>query len=181
MAPMSPRGRVAAREVAPIVAVVYDERYADCRVFAEALARCSAKPFATNQDAARLWYGPLREYLAQYPGRVAGLGTYADFSISQECGRELGLATIFEGEHDARRARTTITHRVRARIGGRELAVRLGLEGWAAQLATALVPMNPFLAEDADRSIVRHSVQETPRSVGYPGYLNSWLLGSAGG
>ena len=92
--------------VPPIAAVIYDERYADCRLFADALIRQGAVAFPANGDSAQLWYGSLRAHLAQHAGRVAGLTTYADFSVSQSCGRELSLATLYEGAHDARRSST---------------------------------------------------------------------------
>jgi hypothetical protein len=168
------------REFAPIVAVVFDQRYPDCRAFAGLLTSRGAKPFATNQDAAQLWYGPLRAHLAEGPGRVAGLTTYADFSVSQACGRELNFAQLYEGEHDGRRLRTNLAHRLRTKGDDREIAASLTGESWALQLAHALSRLLPP-PEGASAIASPHSVTATtPRSAGHPGYLNSWLLSPQG-
>jgi len=158
----------------PIAAVIYDERYADCRAFAEALSRCGAKPFATSQDAVQLWYGPLRAHLDKNPGRVAGLATYADFSSSWACSRELSYGIRFEGEHDGRRSRTTLVHRLRTRGDDTEIAASFANESWPTQLAEVLAR----LPESAEIEIVapRLSTATTPRTSGHPGYLSSWLL-----
>lgn len=159
----------------PITAVVFDERYADCKIFADALVRQGAVAFPANADSAELWYGSLRAHLARHPGRVAGLTTYADFSVSQSCGRELALATLYEGAHDARRSRTNLTHRLRATGDGREIAAAFTSPAspWAESLANALCGV-PATSDSALRNL---STATTPRSAGHPGYLASWLLG----
>src|SRR5271170_2462866 len=124
----------------PITAVVYDERYADCKLFADALVRHGAVAFPADADSAQLWYGSLRAHLARRPGRVAGLTTYADFSVSQSCGREQNLATLYEGAHDGRRSRTNLTHRLR--VAGDARVIAAAMPGadvpWAESLANAL-------------------------------------------
>ncbi len=158
----------------PITAVVYDERYADCKLFADALIRQGAVAFPANGDSAQLWYGPLRAHLKQRAGRVAGLTTYSDFSVSQACGRELSLVTLFEGAHDARRSRTTLTHSLR--VAGDETQIAASFANsalpWAESLANALcrVPAT------RDSTIGNLVTLATPRSRNHPGYLASWLL-----
>lgn len=166
--------------IAPITAVVFDDRYADCQAFADALARRGAKAFATNADAAQLWYGPLRAHLAQHPGRVAGLTTYADFSVSQACGRELGFAQLYEGEHDGRRSRTYLAHRLRTVDAGHEIAAAFAGASWAAQLAGALSRMPAPTVAAVRIATQRSATATTLRPAGHPGYLNSWLLGVVG-
>jgi len=165
----------ASRILSPITAVVYDERYADCRLFADALIRAGAVAFPANSDSVQLWYGSLRAHLARHPGRVVGLTTYADFSVSQACGRELALATLYEGAHDARRSRTDLTHRLRINGDDREIAAALASSAspWAESLANALCSV-PATSDSALRNL---STATTPRSAGHPGYLASWLLG----
>ena len=174
------RTRDTGREIATISAVVFDERYPDCKAFADLLASRGAKPFATNQDAAQLWYGPLHAYLAAHPGRVAGLTTYSDFSVSQSCGRELSFMQIYEGEHDGRRLRTHLAHRLRTKGDDREIIASLAGESWAVQLANALSRL-PGPADGADViASPRSATVTTMRSAGHPGYLNSWLLSPQG-
>jgi hypothetical protein len=161
----------------PITAVIYDERYADCRLFADALTRQGAVAFPANGDSAQLWYGLLRAHLSRHPGRVAGLTTYADFSVSQGCGRELRLATLSEGAHDARASKSTLTHRVRVRGDESEIAAAFTNSSlpWPASLANALCRL-PAPPASALRTI---ATATTPRSRNHPGYLASWLLAAA--
>jgi hypothetical protein len=182
LSPVSGAGRApgTGREFGLITAVVFDERYPDCRAFAGLLTRRGAKPFATNQDAAQLWYGPLRAHLAEHPGRVAGLTSYADFSVSQACGRELNFAQLYQGEHDGRPLRAHLAHRLRTQGDDREIAASLTGESWALQLAHAL-SLLPDSAEGAYAvARPRSATATTPRSDGHPGYLNSWLLSPLG-
>jgi hypothetical protein len=166
--------RETSREVASITAVVCDGRYADCNAFADALALRGAKAFATNADAVQLWYGPLRAHLTENPGGIAGLTTYADFSVSLSCGRELNFAPLYEGEHDGRRSRADLAHRLCTSSDDREIAAAFADASWATQLADALarVPI-----ETAGRpATARSTTATTPRSAGHPGFLSSWLL-----
>ncbi len=172
----SPSATTVAPIVPPISAVVFDERYPDCKLFADALVRQGAVAFAANADSAQLWYGSLRAHLAQHPGRVAGLTTYADFSVSQSCGREQNLATLYEGAHDGRRSSTNLRHRLRAAGDAREIAAAMpGADApWAESLANVL----SRLPSTRDSALRIAATATTPRSPGNPGYLASWLLGS---
>lgn len=166
------------REYIPITAVIYDERYADCRAFAEALERHGAKAFATNQDAVQLWYGPLRTHLEKNPGRVAGLATYADFSSSVSCGRELAYVIRFEAHHDARRQHAIVSHHFQIHAGDREIAAAISTENWASQLAEALsrFAAPPFISKV---EVARFATATSPRSSDHPGCLSSWLLAAS--
>jgi hypothetical protein len=161
----------------PITAVVYDERYADCRLFADALILQGAVAFPANGDSAQLWYGSLRAHLSRHPGRVAGLTTYADFSVSQGCGRELSLVTLYEGAHDARASRSALIHRIRVRGDESEIAAAFTNSAlpWPETFANALCRL-PAPSASALRSI---ATATTPRSPNHPGYLASWLLAAA--
>jgi hypothetical protein len=177
----------------PITAVVYDERYTDCRMFTEAFTRAGAVAFATNGDSASLWYGSLRAHLAQHGGRVAGFTTYSDFSVSQSCGRELNLKLLYEGAHDCR-ASVNLTHRLPGGDEARDLASAFA-EGdgrWPEHLAWVLCDTRHLYSRSiadangfpnnrtTDYSLNRPSRAELlvkmPRSGDHPGYLMSWLL-----
>jgi hypothetical protein len=131
----------AASQIRPsITAVVYDERYTDCTLFAAALIRQGAVGFPAHGDSAHLWYGLLGAHVAQHSGCVAGLTTYADFSVSQACGRELNLAALYEGAHDGRRLKTNLKHRIRATGDLSEIldAFSRSEIAWPESLANAL-------------------------------------------
>jgi hypothetical protein len=174
--PNSEHAQESSRGTVPITAVVFDDRYTDCKTFADALVDRGAKAFATNADAVQLWYGPLGAHLAQNPGRVAGLTTYADFSASQACGRELNLAPLYDGEHDGRRSRTHLAHRLRISSNDREIAAACADASWATQLADALSRLPATAGAEQTIANSHLATATTPRSPGHPGYLNSWLL-----
>ena len=158
-----------------ITAVVYDVRYADCRIFAEALARQGAVAFSTDGDAANLWYGALRAHLARYDGGVAGMTTDCDLAVSRGCGRELSMQIAYEGSHDGRAA-GCLKHRLRGSGEEREVyAALLRAEApWADSIASALA--RPPLAERIIHAVAGVPTITTAQSAEYPGYLASWLL-----
>jgi hypothetical protein len=160
--------------ISRIKAVVYDERYGDCRSFADILVEHGATPFPVNGDCGRLWHGALREHLVGSRGSVAGLTTDSDFVVSRGCGREVGLGATYEGTHDCR-ASNCVTHRLQRGAYHHEIAGALGGDGasWAESLAQSLLGA---LAYD-NAAILSASVSlKTPRSSDHPGYLTSWLL-----
>ncbi|HEY4710299.1 MAG TPA: twin-arginine translocation signal domain-containing protein [Candidatus Acidoferrales bacterium] len=164
-----------ASQVRPsITAVVYDERYTDCTRFAAALIRQGAVGFPAHGDSAQLWYGLLGAHVAQHSGWVAGLTTYADFSVSQACGREMNLAALYEGAHDGRRLKTNLKHRIRATGDLSEILDAFSRSDvpWPESLANAL----SRVPESRSVAIRNLATATTPRSADHPGYLASWLL-----
>jgi hypothetical protein len=174
---VTPARHGAARDPAAVSVVVYDERYVACRTFAEALAGSGAAPFPLTGDSARLWYGPLGAHLSHDPGRVAGMGTYADFGVSVSCARERDLGLVFEGTHDARNA-PRLVHRFRASGAQRQVAEALSCSriSWPESLADALLRI-PSRGESAGLvDFTAISPAATSPSSNHPGYLVSWLL-----
>lgn len=87
---------------------------------------------------------------------------------------------IYEGEHDGRRSRTNLAHRLRTKGDDREIVASLAGESWAVQLANALSRL-PGPADGADViTSTRSATATTARSAGHSGYLNSWLLSPQG-
>lgn len=159
--------------ISRIAAVVYDERYSDCRSFAGILVRHGATPFPVSGDCGRLWYGALRAHLAGNRGNVAGLTTDSDFVVSRACGRELGLGLVYEGAHDSRGS-SNVTHRLRRTAYELEMVHALDSGGafWAEALAQSLLRLPSH--DGAAILSVLVSVK-TARSFDHPGYLTSWL------
>ena len=156
-----------------IAAVVYDERYSDCRSFADILVGHGATPFPVNGDCGQLWYGALREHLVRSRGRVAGLTTDSDFVVSRACGRELGLRLTYEGAHDSRGS-SNVTHRLRSTPYQREIVAALGGDdaSWAETLAQSLLCLP---SHDGAEILSAPVSVKTARSFDHPGYLTSWL------
>jgi hypothetical protein len=168
-------------KVSRITAVIFDERYRDCKIFADALVARGARPFAVNGNSAALWYGPLRMHLNSAPGPIAGLTTECDRAVSLASGKELHLKPLYEGSHDARRS-ASIGHRICATAdqGGIVAALGRPRARWSESLAHALdfaqsqsAPITASLFADANQ---RPIVATTQQSPDFPGYLTSWLL-----
>ena len=159
-----------------IAAVLYDERYSDCRSFADTFVQRGVIAFSTNGNIASLWYGPLRAYFARYGGSVAGLTAQSDLVVSQSCGAELNLRLLYEGSHDCR-ASNALRHQLRVRGNGNEIAEALlhSNADWARSLADALgrAAWNNGGVRSASPAI------RTSRSDDHPGFLSSWVLGPA--
>ena len=159
-----------------VTAAVYDERYADCRTFAETLAGQGAvTTFRTSGDAGRVWYGALRAHLARYGGSVAGMTTDCDLGVSRVCGRELGMRIAYEGSHDGR-ASDCLKHRLCGGGDANEVYAALLRDDapWAESIARVLG--RPPLTERIIDAIARVPTVATAPSAGHPGYLTSWLL-----
>jgi hypothetical protein len=168
---------VPASEAAPITAVVFDERYSDCRRFADALARQGAIPFATLGDSAVVWRRSLRSHLASRGGRLAGLTTYSDLVVLQSCRLELQLRVLYQGHHDCRAA-WTLTHRISGCRDGRVIALALARSGadWARSLASALGHGTTESCSGGSTATWRNG-----EFGDHPGFLVSWVLGRRAG
>jgi hypothetical protein len=158
-----------------ISVVLYDQRYTDCRTFADLLAREGAVAFSSGGDAVSVWYGALRRHVAHYGGCVAGMTADSDLAASRACGREVGLKLLYEGSHDCRTSHRLI-HRLRGNGIEREVyAALLHDEApWPFAIADAL--SRPPLPTRVMNAIAGAPVITTPDSAGHPGYLTSWLL-----
>jgi hypothetical protein len=161
----------------PITTVVYDERYADSRTFADTLARGRAVRFATDGDFAKLWHTDLRAHLKQHGGQLAGLTTDSDFVVASACSRELKFQVLYEGAHDGRSA-MRLTHRLR--FAASEQSVFAALFGsdvpWAESLGNELLRI-PSIDDFRTRTALAERTAVTALHPGdTPGYLTSWLL-----
>lgn len=158
-----------------VSAVLFDGRYSSCRDFADALARQGAAAFDVRADVAAVWFGPLRDRLAECGGSVAGLTAHSDLTVSRSCARELGLALCYEGAHDSRGSIAT-AHRLRGRanIGAIASALRHGDSDWSESLARAIARTR--CADSGERW--KSSLARTSSRDDHPGFLSSWLLAS---
>jgi hypothetical protein len=158
-----------------ISAVVYDERYSDCRIFATALQHQGAVVFATAGEAARVWYTSLRSHSARHGGCVAGITTDADRGVSQIAGRELKLRLVYEGLHDGRGS--ILHHHSGIALNNATPADFEGNTRWAESLAEFLLrTTNPEVHARGNYSDGASLRWVSPKSEDYPGYLTSWLL-----
>jgi hypothetical protein len=155
--------------IPPFDAVVFNERYSDAWLFAQALRAQGVPLMPIAGDAGTLWYGVLRAQVLSGRARFAGMGTPMDLMILESLGREADLRVRFRAHHDAR-GRKTLTHsisgtRAISRSEGPSLAAELGAQDWPARLAAAL--------PRAASGLIATNIQ---RSADHPGMLVSWVL-----
>jgi len=157
-----------------ISAVLYDERHADCQMFADSFMRRGALKLATNGDAGGLWYGRLRQHLMRFPGSVAGMTTDSDWGVSRGCGREAGFTVAYEGSHDFRMT-GAIAHSLRGCGAEKDVYTEIWSEpnAWADSIANAL---SRHRTMEPTASGVRSPLITTLRTGDRLGYLTSWLL-----
>jgi hypothetical protein len=162
-----------ARESTAIAAIVFDERFSDARAFARQLEHMGARAFATAQNAGRLCYGALREYISRPGVQLAGFTPYSDVYVVQTFATGHRLRLLFEGIHDCRRS-STLRH---------ELSVSEALSGLASKLENAGPQWSTLLARTVgsrplSKPVLRESVRtSTDRATDNPGMLVSWVLG----
>ena len=93
-----------AAQVRDVDLVVYNERYADARAFAQVHAAHGIATLPMEGDAGVLWYSQLRHRIAGGERRIAGIGTHTDFFILHTLAREAGLrvrsSTRLPASHD---------------------------------------------------------------------------------
>ncbi len=154
--------------------VVFNERYADARLFASTFSAHAGTVLPMNGDAGLLWYRKLRASVQNRASRIAGIGTHVDLLVLETLARDAGLRVRYRGEHDCRGA-LNLTHRMSAGAGSPQLASAMAAAGcsWPAELARALsedagdcwTAENPLLA-----------CTNAQRSEDHPGLLVSWVL-----
>ena len=95
----------------PFYKVIFDERYEDCRVFADEARRMGATTCAITDDVTELWYGGLRRQLAEHPGVIAGLTNETNAFLLELLGHDVFHRQVFRGEHSFRNG-DLIGHRI---------------------------------------------------------------------
>jgi hypothetical protein len=166
----------------PAELVVFNERYADARAFAAALAAGGAATLPLAGDAGVLWYGRLRP-LVSLPGtRIIGMGTHTDLFILETLARDVRMSVRYRGTHDCR-GRSTLDHVFSGNEPVRRLAGEVACSGstWPAMLAKALHDYGRTEEPVAGRAVPRASCTQrtrtdVARSEDHPGVLVSWVL-----
>jgi hypothetical protein len=127
-------GSVAADASTPRVQIykaVFDERYAEARVFGEQVARngIATRAFAGG-DITSFWYDELDLLWRETPVAIAGLTQFGPMFVLDRLGRERGLQTVLRVEHRPESA-GVLRHIMSGSLPVLDLVSRLGAEGMA--------------------------------------------------
>ena len=82
-----------------ITAVVFDERVAACRDFADEAVRYGADALTMQGDVTELWYRDLRSRLTVSPTIIAGLTQEPAAHCLRSLARDVGYHQIYRGDH----------------------------------------------------------------------------------
>ncbi|MBO9581737.1 MAG: twin-arginine translocation signal domain-containing protein [Sphingobium sp.] len=142
---------------------MFDGRYSDARLFAEAARGRGALVLDTGGDVASLWH------TARFPRDEAttmiGLTTYADLFMISELARGLNLRRGFHAMHDARGGSEVRHLPENAMFPAPDFRAAIA---WPIMLADCLIG-EPGRSVSLPRS--------GPRSADHPGTLWSWMYG----
>lgn len=141
---------------------IFDERFAECRVFAAELYNAGVVTSAIRGDVARLWYEDLRAHLRENRLPVAGLTDRAALFCLEELARDVGMRVIFRVDHTTDRNGHTqhtvvgqpslvaATHSLPPEAGfGRAIAVLFGqFDISESRLTSAQKRTGPFSPEN---------------------------------
>jgi hypothetical protein len=121
----------------PIYKAVFDERYAEGRVFGDQVARngVATRAFADG-DITSFWYDELDLIWRETPVAIAGLTQFGPMFVLDRLGRERGLHTVLRIEHRPE-ADGVLRHVMTGPSQTLGLVSRLGSEGWAWPAAMA--------------------------------------------
>ncbi len=166
--------QIARLAAVPFDYVVLNERYADARRFADALAEQGVPPLPIAGDAGTLWYNTLGRLVAGGRRHIAGIGAPMDLFILETLARDAGLRVRFQGHHDCR-GTSTLSHSFQAQARGAQIAraVELARHEWPLALAASLP--RTAAALNVRKTHVRLST-DVERSPDHPGMLISWVL-----
>lgn len=98
-APLSIRAQALAGRRALITTVVFDERIAACRDFADEAARYGADALSMEGDVTELWYDDLRSGLKVSPTIIAGLTQEPAANSLRSLARDVDYYQIYRGDH----------------------------------------------------------------------------------
>jgi hypothetical protein len=97
--PVSGRDQSPKRAHIPFHTAVFDERFAECRGFADEMHNAGVFTSAIRGDVAKLWYHDLRAHLRENRLPVAGLTDRAALFCLEELARDVGMRVIFRADH----------------------------------------------------------------------------------
>src|SRR5271154_6637077 len=97
--PVSGRNLSPTQADIPFHRAIFDERFAECRRFADELHNAGAFTSAIRGDVAELWYHDLRAHLSENRLPVAGLTDRAALFCLEELARDVDMRVIFRADH----------------------------------------------------------------------------------
>lgn len=140
--------------------VLYDERYSDSRLFAQASQVAGYQPLASTGDISEI----LRD--RDTASSIVALLTEGDQEVARLLAPRTGWRFEFVGRHDARSG--TLRHEL-TWDAGRHKSLTLKTASWPIALARTLTLGN---AHDRDAL----ATPDARKSLDNPGYLVSWRL-----
>jgi hypothetical protein len=128
-------GLDSAAEWTPLLAVVYDPRFAESATFGQRCARLGLETHAVDAgDMTRIWYERMHGQWQTSPVAIAGLTAHGPMFCFTELARDFRMRVVFRAEHRAapdRGVSHTMTGPVSMLVEARSACVRGGSLGAA--------------------------------------------------
>jgi hypothetical protein len=162
----------------PLYKVIYDERHASSRAFADEATRLGASVQAIRGDITDFWFRDLDARWKKDPVAIAGLTEHGPLFCLEQISWEHGMRVIYRADHHYRRD-GHMEHELSGSESMLRQAVELSSSGpdWSAR-AASLLTRCPTDRAQASKLMV---VTPTPRIAGDPEHLVSWVIAPVAG
>jgi hypothetical protein len=158
---LGPRAAAAGMLNVQVYKAVFDERYAECRAFGEAVARNGIAVRAiADGDITSFWFDELDLLWRDTPVAIAGLTQFGPMFVLERFGRERGLQVALRVEHQSR-AGGLLRHVMSGPRETLDLAARLRSEGmhWPLAMAGAVAGCRASCSAPAEETLVMTGVR----------------------
>jgi hypothetical protein len=174
------KAKAAAGESAPaqLYKVIYDERHASSRAFADEVKRLGAPVHGIKGDITDFWFHDLDARWKKEPVAVAGLTEHGPLFCLERLSWDHGMRVVYRADHTYR-ADGYMEHELSGSERMLREAVDLSSSGpdWSTRVASLLTRCPASRAQASKLTIVTPAAKQ----AGDPEHLVSWVIAPAGG
>jgi hypothetical protein len=157
----------------PLYKVIYDERYASSRSFANAAKEFGAHVRGIRGDITDLWFHDLDARWKKEPVAIAGLTEHGPLFCLERLAWDHGMRVVYRADHTYR-SDDYMEHELSGSERMLREAVDLSSSGpdWSRRTAALLVHCTADRAQESKLTVVTSAVKR----AGDPEHLVSWVI-----
>jgi hypothetical protein len=161
----------------PLYKVIFDERSATSRAFAEEVKRLGAPAYGIRGDITDLWFHDLDARWKKEPIGIAGLTEHGPLFCLERLAWDHGMRVVYRADHTYR-ADGYMEHELCGSEGMLREAVNLSSGGadWSSRVANLLTRCPATRAQASKLTVVTPAA----RQAGDPDHLVSWVIAPVG-
>lgn len=162
---------------APLYKVIYDERHASSRAFADEIRKLGALVYAIKGDITDLWFHDLDARWKKEPLAIAGLTEHGPLFCLERLSWDHGMRVVYRADHTYR-PDGYMEHELSGSERMLREAVDLSLSGpdWSSRAAALLMRCPASRAQASKLTVVTPAA----RQAGDPEHLVSWVIAPVG-